>query len=229
MSYSSEFEPRLRFGDLVESLPAAHIQFKGANWKSELEALSVSLEMLIGYSVVLSPCCEIGGENRYLILAPLQGPKDFSFILQNEFFREDPLRVNDLVDPVHQLPRARWEALTPQEREAREATGPTYFLNYLFAFAARAPIIPEVRIRVRGVATDLPANWAAIDFRRMYRVHFPQIADETVLAQKRLQLDIATRAQLRRKLSGFFAAVPREDLLGPEETLGRVESPTPSG
>jgi hypothetical protein len=206
MSYEAEPDNALRFGDVVSGyvlsassiVPCPH---------EHPRSYHIDVERPI-CAVVLSPCCSIG--DRTLTLTPLVAPLGKFF--DNPYLAEDLTRANRLMTPKQSVPPDVWEAMSANDKEARfDFDQP---LSYAFVdhfVYAPHELLPECKVNKKG--GKITTGFHMIDFRRLYKIQCDgiQSAKQAPLHTKILQLSIATRQELRDKLTHYFGRVPAED------------------
>lgn len=156
------------------------------------------------FSVILSPCCSIG--DKTLALTPLLNinPK----WLENPYLRQDLTNINRPMTPRQAVSPDRWNRLPEEERQRRLDHRSETSLAHVEHFVyGPHPLLPRYPVK------ETSYEHYCIDFRRIYRVDCPQVANpkQSPLHAKILQLSIETRSELRFKLSAYFARVPVED------------------
>lgn len=203
-SISDNFS-NFRFGDVlkgyIEAIP--HIE------EPTLSPVDQNYQIDIGFpkfSVIISPCCSIG--NKIISLTPLiQLRGDF---FGNPYFAEDLTRINRKMEPSQTVSPEIWAKFSLEEKEKRLKEGNSYALLELFIYEKNDFFPKYVVDRKQG---NIETNFYMIDFRNTYKLCCEKIVNpkDVPIVSKVLQLSIATRSELRDKLSSYYGKTPKED------------------
>ncbi|NLX06906.1 MAG: hypothetical protein GXY33_17350 [Phycisphaerae bacterium] len=158
------------------------------------------------YVVVLTPCCSIG--DRMLTVSPLADINPT--FLKNGYLGEDLTRVNREMMPEQAVPQDIWHKLPEKERQKRLQIGKGYAFVEQFVYEPHG-LLPEYQLDTpKG---KIRSSFYMIDFRRAYRVECDKVigANDVPIAAKLLQVSVAVREELRRKLAKYFSRRPKED------------------
>ena len=205
MFYQENMDEALRFGDVVKGfiITTPNINKPFSTMISEDYSIEINMPT---FSVVVSPCCSIG--DKIISLTPLIKLRNTFF--DNPFFQDDLTRINRQMEPENTLPPDVWKKLSDDEREKRLEKGLGYAFLELFIYEQN-DLFPKYTIhRKRG---DIETNYYMIDFRDTYKLNCEKIITpkNSPLDSKCLQLSVQTRAELRDKISYYYARVPQED------------------
>lgn len=216
MFYTADVSEVLRLGDVVRGYISTYPNIIGPHvFTTPPEDLcSVDVDFP-SYSVVLSPCCSI--EDGVICLTPLI--KINNRIMQlNPYFKEDPIRINTVVEPQYTAPPSVWKStgFRPKKLE-RLATGRVYVFLHYFTYKGDG-FFEEYNINMTQ-GSNITTNNYMIDFRKIYSLQCPMIkrqsdltaSDLPLTQSKYLQLSVETREQLRNKLSYYFGRPAPED------------------
>ena len=215
MFYERDFSEVLRLGDVVRGFVSTQPNITSPQLcDNEYRNLcSVDIEVP-SYSVVLSPCCSI--DEGVVCLSPLIELNNKIFKIPH--FREDPTRINSLVEPHNSVPPSVWDNPDfQQEKLKRLAVGPTYVFLHYFVYEANAVFKPY-NIAMKGEA-NIETSYYMIDFRKIYSLCCSMVKskdkltdrDEPLIKSKCLELSVDTRLALREKLSFYFWRPAPED------------------
>lgn len=215
MFYQKDFSEVLRLGDVVKGFVSTWptIISPQSSFDQYRNLCSVDIEVP-SYSVVLSPCCSI--DEGVVCLSPLIGLNNK--IVKIPYFREDPTRINSVVEPDYSVPPSVWERPEfQQEKLKRLAVGPSYVFYHYFVYEAN-DIFKPYSINMRDEA-NIETNHYMIDFRKIYSLNCGMVKskknltdeDKPLIESKCLELSVGTRSILREKLSYYFWRPAPED------------------
>jgi hypothetical protein len=115
--YYSRANNQLRFGDVIQGGIAVSFILKHSQTNfpaKEYSLTSLDINNPI-HSVIITPCCSIGKENKDKIsIVPLL-PVKASF-MSNPYFAEDLLRINREMEPEKAIAPDQWDRLPTEER-----------------------------------------------------------------------------------------------------------------
>ena len=209
MFYQEKIDKVLRFGDVLRGYistnptikePILSLQDEGLNYK-------IDIEMPV-YSVVLTPCCEIG--DSVISLTPLVKVRGSFF--KNPYFLEDLTRINRKMEPEQAYPPDEWEKMPPDEKQKRSEEGMGYASLECFIYEGNERF-KKYTLREREI------RYYMINFKNVYRIKCEKIKrpektkpeDASIMESKCLQLSVQTRAELRDKIAYYYSREPQED------------------
>ncbi len=215
MFYISEHSSVLRLGDVVEGYVSTHPTIispcASITQSGQLANIDIALP---AYSVVLSPCCSI--DSGVICLTPLI--EIDNKILRPPFFKEDPTRINEKVEPELSLPPSVWNNVDFQgAKQKLLAKGQAYAFGDYFVYE-KNDIFSEYVVNMRG-EDNIVTKYYMIDFRKIYSLMCDMIKrssdltddDRPLIESKRLELSGDARLILREKLSYYFYRPAPED------------------
>jgi hypothetical protein len=222
MFYNEEIGDKLRFGDVVKgylsAIPKISMPFGNA---------SIDFHMP-QYSVVLEPCCEIGGGT--IILSPLEkiGTQffDIPHLSKNRTLLNIKGMAKDFFHPM------MWNQLDNGKKTEALVATQDYGWKSFFVYEGN-PLFPEYTIdrkeifnEIIDTVTNLPkfetikeptkfqTRDRIINFKAIYQVSCNRIlkpekpSDPNILGSIVLQLSMETRNQLREKIANYFGNNP---------------------
>jgi hypothetical protein len=226
MFYNATIDDKLRFGDVVKG-------YLSITPKLTKPFGNASIDIQIPqFSVILDPCCEIGGGT--ISLSPLEeiSPQ----FLDIPYFSKDMTSLNRIGKAKDFFYPTRWNELSVEKKTEALIADPEYGWRSYFVYEGN-PLFPEYvinrkvkYIEVTDPATNLPKyeivrepnsfaiRHRIIDFKKSYRVDCQSIVkperptDQSVLGSIVLQLSKKTRNQLRDKMAYYIGKPPEEDL-----------------
>jgi hypothetical protein len=201
-----DLSPALRLGDVLRGCVLGVTRFDKPLPQHDAFAIDVATPPFVAS---LTPCCSVGDQT--LLLAPLRKVNPNYF--KNPHFAEDLTRINRRMDPHLAVPPEVWETrIPPEERARRVAGGQAYALLEIFVYAPN-PLLPTYPLRLGS--EEFTVGHYVIDFRTMHRVQCRAVVspERVPLEEKRLELSIQARSELRDKLAAFFARRPAEDMV----------------
>lgn len=211
MFYSETHQALLRFGDVLECFPSAHavVETPAATQPGQGE---FEIQLAQNLAVILTPCCEIG-KSVHLTLAPLYPLSRWPYPLKNEYFREDPLRLNCRTDPERCVPHREWAMMDELERQDRLSKGPVFAFNYVFVYPNQPPVLSDAEFDfdLGDGRQTYTSKWHYVDFHDAYRVRITKERHKEFADEKKLELTVDNRNALREKLSQFYGQIPEED------------------
>src|SRR3972149_3484321 len=194
MFYHTEHSPILRLGDVVKGYistrPTIKKPYPFTKITEQLGTINVELP---SYCVVLSPCCS--NDSGIISLTPLI--KLDNKILKVPYFKEDPTRINQEVEPKLSVPPYVWDRPEFQEERQRLlAKGPGYVFNDYFVYENN-DIFVEYTADMKE-EDNLTTNYYMIDFRNIYSLLCNMIkrerdltaADTPLIESKILELSV---------------------------------------
>ena len=207
MFYQEAKDDALRFGDVIVGfvLTAANVDAPDVSPASKSYSIDVAAP---AYSVVLSPCCEIG--DKTITLTPLISLRQSLF--DNPYFVEDLTRINRKMQPEQALPPLAWQKLPEEEKLKRIGQGSQHQLLDLFVYE-RHDLFKKYVIHKKG-GGQVETDYHMISFKNTYKVNCEKIttAKDSPIYIKCLQLSVGTRAELREKLGYYFGRPAPEDI-----------------
>ena len=206
MFYQDEPDEALRFGDVLKGFILTSPNISEPAKPNETYSIDVYLP---AFSIVMSPCCSIG--DKMISLTPLIRLRNTFF--NNPYLSEDLTRINREMEPEQTVPPDIWNSrLSHEEKQRRLGEGRGYAFLELFVYE-KHDLFPEYTInRKQG---NIGTRYYMIDFRNTYKVNCQSLITPTnaPLDSKCLQLSIEARAEMRDKISYYYARVPKEDRL----------------
>jgi hypothetical protein len=193
-----------RFGDVVkgfaQSTPILSKPLLEGN--ESLYHIEVSASH---FSVILSPCCSI--DNGMLALAPLKGIQPSFY--QNPWLVEDFTRINRKMPADKSVPPHVWKAMPQNVKEEEfdlEKDG--YAFDDFFVYAEN-PFLSKYILNIPKIGQK-ETGYYMIDFKTIYRINCDKIKrdKEPPIEAKLLQISKESRADLRNKISAYFARIP---------------------
>jgi hypothetical protein len=211
MFYEKNIDNVLRFGDVLRGYIAITPNIK--NPILMLSALNEGYNIDINlpiFSVIISPSCSIGDD--IISLTPLIKVRNTFF--NNPYFKEDLTRINREMKPQLAVSSNVWNGLSPEEKERRLQEGKKgkgYAFLEIFIYE-ECDSFPKYKVDMRQ-GENIQTNYYMIDFRNTYKLSCDKIKSpgKAPLESKCLQLSLQTRAELRDKISYYYARVPKED------------------
>jgi hypothetical protein len=227
MFYSVTIDDKLRFGDVVKGylsvIPKLTKPFGNASIDIQIPQ----------YSVLLDPCCEIGG--GAISLSPLEEVSAQFFDIP--YLSKDLTLLNRIGMAKDFFYPTKWNELSVEKKTDALIAAPEYGWKSYFVYEGN-PLFPEYVVNRPVIfnemidpATKLPKYDAVkhstsfairhrmINFKTTYRVQCQSIVkpekptDPSILGSIVLQLSIDTRNQLREKMAHYFGKPPPEDLI----------------
>ena len=211
MFYEKNIDSALRFGDVLRGYIAItpNIESPILTQSALNEGYNIDINLPI-FSVIISPCCSIGYD--IISLTPLIEVRNTFF--KNPHFTEDLTRINREMKPELAVPPNVWGTLSLEEKEKRlqegkEGKGYAFLENFIYE---ECNLFPKYTVDIRQ-GENIETNYYMIDFRNTYKLYCDKIKSpkEAPLESKCLQLSLQTRAELRDKISYYYARVPGED------------------
>lgn len=198
-----------RFGDVLKGFPISAPNFSNPPLTNENMNFNIEVQVP-SYCVILSPCCSIAEET--ISLSPLM--KVYQTFFKNEYFAADLTRINRLVAPEKSIPAFPWDKLSPEKKQEKLDVGMAYTFLDKFIYK-EYDIFREYEINRRSEG-NIFTRYYMIDFKNTFRVNCSNIKNpnNVPIESKCLQLTIETRAELRDKISFYYARVPDEDKIG---------------
>ncbi len=198
MFYSENPSHEIRQGDVFEGLVSIGIipssKFSSFDVLNKKHTPFFSVHVGFGYSVIITPCCDIR-KRPYLAFCPLIPVH--RKIRENEFFDENPTRLNKLVQPENTVSKRGWDELTTEEKEEKLLKGTTYTWASNFVFDKH-----------NGLFYD----YLMIDFNFVFNINRERLGNnDSLLLSRVLQLSIESRQALRRKLVANYIRNPEEN------------------
>jgi hypothetical protein len=211
MFYEKNIDNVLRFGDVLKGYIAITPNIK--NPILMLSALNEGYNIDINlpiFSVIISPSCSIGDD--IISLTPLIKVRNTFF--NNPYFKEDLTRINREMKPQLAVSPYIWNGLSPEEKQRRLQEGKEgkgYAFLEIFIYE-ECDLFPKYKVDMRQ-GENILTNYYMIDFRNTYKLSCDKIKspEKAPLESKCLQLSLQTRAELRDKISYYYARVPKED------------------
>lgn len=197
---SSQMEPTLRFGDIIQGFPVCFSVIDDPQARSDFN-ITISASP---YAVVLSPCCSIS--DKLLAIAPLQQLDNKLF--NNPYLAENPARINSKVPADKSFPPQA--TIPPDKLASIMAKGDAYVFVDKFVYEPNQ-LLPEYTIHKKG--GNITTGHYVIDFRTSNRISCDRILNPKYVAGacKVLQLTVETREIMRLKISSFYKRMPDED------------------
>jgi hypothetical protein len=194
MFYADVPTQLIRQGDIFEGvvsvgiIPSKFLTATALN--KESDCFSVNLGF--SYASVITPCCDIH-KRDYLAFCPLT-PLDVR-IRRNEYFDEDPTRLNIKVKPENMVPKNSWDGFSEEEKAQRTAQGKQYAFVHNFVFEKQG---------------DIFSDHMVIDFNYIFNVKRTKLGakNEVLLPHRTLQLSDESRRTLRLKLANYYFRDP---------------------
>lgn len=208
MFYKKNIDNALRFGDILRGYIVITPNIKGPilalSTLNEGYNIDINLPM---FSVIISPCCSIGGD--IISLTPLIEVHNTFF--DNPYFAEDLTRINRKMKPQQAVSPYTWDSLTPEEKQRRLQVGYAYAFLELFIYEG-CDLFQKYTVH-RKQKENIETNYYMIDFGNTYKLYCDKIKspEKAPLESKCFQLSLQTRAELRDKISYYYARVPKED------------------
>jgi len=195
MFYADVYTPIIRQGDVFEGLVNVGIvpsKFLTADILNKEHNPCFSVNLGFSYAVIITPCCDIQ-KRDYLAFCPIIPLNEK--IKQNEFFNEDPTRVNAKVKPENMVPKVAWDNFSDQEKANRMGKGKRYAFTNNFVFEKYSEIFVDTMM---------------IDFNFIFNINRTTLGgkNEKLLPNRILQLSSETRRTLRLKLADYFFRDP---------------------
>lgn len=195
MFYAEDFTPEIRQGDVFEGLVNIGItpsKFLTPDILNKEHNPCFSVNLGFSYAAIITPCCDIQ-KREYLAFCPIV-PLEVK-IRENEFFIEDPTRVNIKVTPEHMVPKLGWEKMSASKKAERIEAGKRYAFTNNFIFEKHENIF---------------ADYVMIDFNFIFNIKRSALgsANEKLIPNRVLQLSYDTRRILRLKLADYFFRDP---------------------
>ena len=207
MFYQAEMDIELRFGDVIKGFVFTEPQVNEPMLGPESDAKYSIGITAPRFSVVLTPCCSI--ENKTILLTPLIGLRNTFF--GNEYFAEDPTRLNRPVPPQKAVSQYVWEnKLSEAERQRRLRERAIYAFDNLFVYKEH-PLLPKYTVNTRD--GKFQTGYYMIDVANTYKMNCDKIIrNQPAPANvKCLQLSVQTRQELRDKVAYYYGRIPEED------------------
>ena len=196
----------LLLGDIVTGFRAVVPQFHKPGVDDHSAELGISVTRP-DYFAVTTPCCSIGNKQISLApLVPIRAPW-----LTNPYLADDLTRINVPGSAENFVPPNDRGRLTPEALQALVEKGSVYGLVECFVYD------PHDLLRVYDVkgkgATTKNGHWL-LEFGSSFRVNCDLVTRNAAPAGvKLLELSVAKREELRRKLVNYFGRTPEEDRL----------------
>ena len=195
MFYTDVKTPEIRQGDIFEGLVSIGIipsKFLTPNILNKEHNPCFSVNLGFGYAVVVTPCCDIQ-KRDYLAFCPLIPLQEK--VRRNEFFNEDPTRLNAKVKPENMVPKAAWDGFSEREKAERMNNGKRYAFVNNFVFERDGDLLPIDMV---------------IDFNFIFNISRKTLGgkNELLSPNRVLQLSSESRRALRLKLSDYYFRDP---------------------
>jgi len=209
MFYESEPSTSLRLGDIVRGFifAAPCLDKPETNPKKQF---SVDIEHP-DFAAILTPCCSI--ERQEIVIAPLRQIRP-SF-LKNPFLAEDLTRLNRPMKPEHTVPPEAWERMSPDDKIKRfgpDLEKEAYTFLDVFVYAEN-DLLPGYVLNTRNGKKTV-RNYM-ISFKDITKIKCEVInrSNDSGVTTKLLELSVAAREELRKKLAYYYGRTPAEDKL----------------
>lgn len=207
MFYYSKIDVVFRFGDVVRGFACStpvieNPVLDGHDFPFDLEVYSSRL------SVVLSPCCSI--DKGILSLAPLQ--ELIPIFFKNPWWVEDFTCLNRPMPAERTIPPHKWKAMSQEIKERElDLENDAYAFDDFFIYQEH-PLLPQYTVDLIGQPNQETGCYM-VDFKTAYRINCDKIKrdKEHPIDAKLLQLSKESRADLRNKITAYFARIPVED------------------
>lgn len=211
MFYEKDIDNALRFGDVLRGYITVTPNIKSPIlMPSDLNKgynIDINLPM---FSVIISPCCSIGKDN-IIAFTPLIEVRNTFF--NNPYFKEDLTRINRKMEPQLALPPNKWNSLPPEgkQKHFQDAgkDGKIYTFLHIFIYEG-CDLFLKYPVNMKQ-GENVQTNYYMIDFRNTYKLYSDKIKSKAPLKSRCLQLSRQARAELRDKISYYYARVPKED------------------
>jgi len=207
MFYEKNIDNVLKFGDVLRGFVAITPNIKGPilSLSNLHEGYNIDIN-LPKFSVIISPSCSIGD---IISLTPLIKVRNAFF--DNPFFAEDLTSINRKMEPQQTVSPYVWDSLPPEEKQRRIGAGYGYACLECFIYERCDLFLKYIVHRKKN--ENIETNYYMIDFRNTYKLYCDKIKspEKAPLESKCLQLSLQTRAELRDKISYYYARVPKED------------------
>jgi hypothetical protein len=206
MFYEDTPEQALRFGDVLRGYLSITPIIEEPMLGVPIKRCNIDVD-LPQFCVVMDPCCRT--RNKTISLTPLI--KIWGTFFDNPYLEADLTRINRMMEPQQTLSSSQWDSLPQEEKTKRLAEGRAYAFFNLFVYAPHEWLPRYLASKTNG--QEVGTNYYMIDFRSTYKLRCDRINSPTdaPLESKVLQLSRETRAELRDKISLYYAKVPAED------------------
>lgn len=230
MFYLDATEKKLRFGDVLKGFVSTTPKISEPFVQTSNEHYYIDV-FSPDFSVVMDPCCQIGG--GAISLTPLIQVKPHFWDIQ--YVAEDMTRINRKAMPKDLMHPETWNRMPVDRKlEAINAT-PDYGHRNYFVYEENGAfpkytVNRDIRFtEVIDPSTQLPkyektqeqrtitTGHYMIDFKNVSHVNCERISppekatDQKILGSKVLQLAIGTRNELRDKMAFYYGYPPIED------------------
>ena len=196
MFYSDDPTPEIRQGDIFEGLVSIGVvpsKFLTSDILNKETNPCFSVNLGFSYAAVITPCCDIQ-KRDYLAFCPLTPLLEL--IRKNEFFDEDPTRLNTKVKPENMVPKDAWSnRFSEEEKAKRIAQGNRYAFVHNFIFEKYG---------------DIFSDYMMIDFNYVFNIKRTALGgkNQVLLPHRVLQLSDESRRTLRLKLAEYYFRDP---------------------
>lgn len=230
MFYLGAIEKKLRFGDVLKGFVSTTPKISEPFVQSTNDHYNIGV-FLPEFSVVMDPCCQIGGGT--ISLTPLIQVKPHFWDIQ--YLAEDMTRINRKAMPKDLMHPETWNRMPVEKKLEAINAIPDYGQRNYFVYGENGEfpkytVKRDIRfIEVVDPETQLPkyektqeqktitTGHYMIDFKNIYHVNCDKIfppekaIDAKVFGSKVLQLAIRTRNELRDKMAFYYGYPPIED------------------
>jgi len=232
MFYLDTVGKKLRFGDVLKGyLFTAPNIGKPFDEKSR-DPYNIDV-CLPKFSVVMDPCCHIGGGS--ISLTPLIHVEDHFW--DTPCLAEDMTRLNRKAMPKDLMHPKTWNKLSDEQKLASINATPDYGHKTYFVYEGNSEF-PEYTVKRECQYNEvidthsqllkyeearaekvIVTRHHMIDFKNIYHLNCKKIfgpkkvADEEILRSIVLQLSVTARNELRDKMVSYFAEIPEEDII----------------
>jgi hypothetical protein len=232
MFYQDSIEGRLRFGDVLKGYVSTAPNLAKPLGEKAKEPYRIDVSVP-DFSVVIDPCCEIGGGT--LSLTPLIHVK--ATLWDTPSLLKDITRINRKGMPKDLMHPQQWNELPDSRKTTAMNSVPDYGHRTCFVYEGNsqfdeyAVARPAKYEEVVDPASDLSkynqiheqitfmTRYYMINFKNIFHVNCDKVSDpqkiidDSILGSKVLQLSIKTRNELREKMADYFGTPPAEDIV----------------
>lgn len=230
MFFQDAIGKKLRFGDVLKGYLSTTPRISEPFDESGKEPYNIDVRVP-EFSVVMDPCCHIGGGS--ISLTPLIQVKPHFW--DTPCLTEDMTRINHKAMPKDLMHPVVWNRLPGEEKLQALSAIPDYGLRNYFIYKENSVFPPyDVKREMRYnevVDSDsklpkyekikeqrvITTRYYMINFKNIYHLNCEKIstiknmANEEILRSICIQLSIKTRNALRDKMSFYFRNRPEED------------------
>jgi len=205
MFYEKEPDKELRFGDVLRGCIATTPNIRELILPDQIlsEGYNIDVDLPM-YSVVVTPCCSIDKKEKIISLTPLIEVRNSFF--DNPYLAEDLTRINRAMTPEQTVAPHIWDQFPPEEKQKRLNEKVGYAFLELFIYE-KNEWFPKYTIHRKQGSVE--TNYYMINFKNIYKLNYKEM--RTPIESKCLQLSVQARAELRDKMSYYYARVPKED------------------